>query len=305
MRAKFLFALCPLALVLVGFAPSASDRGTVVVDDDRAQCPSADFTSIQAAVTASAPGTTILVCAGTYHEMVEPKADDRIVAKGVPGEVVLDGNDHAIFAGFHLLDVSGVSIEGFKVQAFHEADILLEGASDNTIRENVLTNAHHDGIELRKSAASGRGSAGNLIEHNLSIDNPAANACGIQVRDPGSTGNVVRHNTEINNNWGIRVGAGATGNIVFHNDVRNNRAVGILNIAGANETSIEANRAGDNPTGLAVQASTGVRVARNRSFDNAVVDLLWDGLGANTFDNNHCNTSAPPGLCAHDDGNGH
>lgn len=305
MRARFLLALCPIALLVVGFAPSAPTTGTVVVDDDRAQCPSADFTSIQAAVTASPPGTTILVCAGTYHEMVEPKADDHILAKGAPGQVVLDGNDHAIFAGFHLLDVSGVLIEGFKVQAFHEADILLEGASHNTIRENVLTNAHHDGIEIRKNALSGSGSAGNLVEHNLSINNLAGNACGIQVRDPGSSGNVIRHNTEINNNWGIRIGAGASGNVVFHNDVRNNRAVGILDIAGANDTSIEGNRANDNPTGLSLQGSNGVTVARNQSFDNEVVDLLWDRSGANTFDNNHCNTSAPPGLCAHDDGNGH
>lgn len=303
MRARFLFTVCPVALLLVGFAPSASASGTVVVGQDPAECPSADFTSIQAAVTASAPGTTILVCAGTYHEMVEPKAGDRIVAKGAPGQVVLDGNDHTIFAGFHLLDVAGVLIDGFKVQAFHEADILLEGASDNTIRENVLTNAHHDGIEIRKSPASGRGSAHNLVEHNLSINNLAGNACGIQVRDPGSSSNVIRHNTEINNNWGIRIGAGATGNVVFQNEVRNNRAVGILDIAGSNDTLIDGNRAGDNPTGLSLQSVSGVTVARNRSFDNAVVDLFWDGFGVNTFDNNHCSTSSPPGLCAHQDGN--
>jgi hypothetical protein len=53
------------------------------------------------------------------------------------------------------------------------------------------------------------------------------------------------------------------------------------------------------------QSSTGVTVARNRAFDNAVLDLLWDGVGVNTFENNHCDTSAPAGLCEHDDGNGH
>ncbi|HMF54847.1 MAG TPA: NosD domain-containing protein [Pyrinomonadaceae bacterium] len=40
------------------------------VDDDHAQCPTAQFTSIQAAVTAASPGDTINVCPGTYHEQV-------------------------------------------------------------------------------------------------------------------------------------------------------------------------------------------------------------------------------------------
>ena len=36
----------------------------LVVDDDGADCPSADFTSIQAAVAEAEPGSTILVCEG-------------------------------------------------------------------------------------------------------------------------------------------------------------------------------------------------------------------------------------------------
>lgn len=300
-----MFALCASISLVLALSPSASASQVVVVDDDLVQCPAADFTSIQAAVSATAPGTTILVCAGTYHEMVEPKADDSILAKGAPGDVVLDGNAETILAGFHLANVSGVLIEGFKLQHFHEASILLEGASANTIRQNLATLAHHDGIELRQSTASGHGSADNLIEHNLVIDNLAGNACGIQVRDAGSNSNVIRHNTSVNNNWGIRIGVGAAGNLVFHNDVRENRAIGILNFSGANDTSIENNRADSNPTGLAVQSSTGVTVARNRSFENAVADLFWDGLGTNRFEDNHCNTSLPPGLCAHENGEGH
>jgi parallel beta-helix repeat protein len=305
MRAKFFVALGAAALLLVALAPSASASRTVMVDDDLAQCPSADYTSIQAAVAASPAGTTILVCAGTYHEMVQPKRDDRLLAKGAPGDVVLDGDGQTKFAGFYLLDVSGVLVEGFTLREFHESSILLDGASGNTIRDNVVTLAHHDGIELRMSAGSRNGSADNLIEHNLSINNLAGNACGIQVRDAGSNHNVIRHNTSINNNWGIRIGLGATGNVVFHNDSHNNRAFGILNFAGGNNTSIENNRAEQNPTGLAVQGSSGVTAARNRLFDNTVVDLFWDGVGADTFENNHCNTSVPPGLCEHEDGNGH
>jgi parallel beta-helix repeat protein len=194
-------------------------------------------------------------------------------------------------AGFHIQNASGILISGFRIQNFHEAGILLDNGDGNRIRKNVTTGAHHDGIELQS------GSSGNLIEHNRSVDNLASNACGIQIRDAGSINNVVRHNVSINNNWGIRVGLAATDNAVFHNRSINNRAVGIFNFSGGNRTSIKGNRVFGNPTGISVQGSTGVTVARNYAFRNTLLDLQWDGTGSNTFENNHCNTSAPPGLC--------
>ena len=271
--------------------PAKGGKHVLVVDNDRAQCKKADFTTIQAAVTAASAGTTILVCPGTHQESVTITTSDlRIRAKGKPGTVVLDGMGETLLAGFYIQNASGILINGFKLQNFHEASILLDNGDGNRIRKNVATGAHHDGIELRL------GSSGNRIEHNRVIDNLAVNACGIQIRDAGSTGNKVRHNVSINNNWGIRVGLGATGNVVFHNRTVSNRAFGILNFSGANGTAIIANRAFRNPTGIAVQGSTDVRVARNHAFGNTL-DLQWDGTGSNTFSNNHCNTSAPPGLC--------
>ncbi|MCW3015148.1 MAG: hypothetical protein JWO02_2240, partial [Solirubrobacterales bacterium] len=41
---------------------------TVVVDDDKAQCPNAQYTSVQAAVIGAAPYDTVAICAGTYAE---------------------------------------------------------------------------------------------------------------------------------------------------------------------------------------------------------------------------------------------
>src|SRR5262245_35273224 len=41
-----------------------------MVDDDRVQCPTADFTSIGAAVAAAHRGDVIEVCPGTYNESV-------------------------------------------------------------------------------------------------------------------------------------------------------------------------------------------------------------------------------------------
>jgi hypothetical protein len=50
----------------------AAANTTWVVDDDRAQCPDAGFTSIQDAVDFAAPWDTIVVCEGVYEESSEP-----------------------------------------------------------------------------------------------------------------------------------------------------------------------------------------------------------------------------------------
>src|SRR5687768_7303643 len=55
----------------------------IYVDDDRQQCPGAQFTSIQAAVAAAPPYTTIYVCPGLYNETVN-----------VPKTLTLIGSSH-------------------------------------------------------------------------------------------------------------------------------------------------------------------------------------------------------------------
>lgn len=63
-------ALLAIALPAAAVGPVAAGPTTLVVDDDRQQCPNAAFTSITAAITAASPGETIRVCAGLYRETV-------------------------------------------------------------------------------------------------------------------------------------------------------------------------------------------------------------------------------------------
>lgn len=60
--------------ILAQSSGSVSNSGdataTILVDDDKVQCPTAAFTSIQAAVNAAKPGDHIRVCAGNYPEQI-------------------------------------------------------------------------------------------------------------------------------------------------------------------------------------------------------------------------------------------
>jgi parallel beta-helix repeat protein len=305
-----------------GTAPVQLGSGSstvLVVDNDAADCPNANFTTIQAAVDAAEPGSTILVCAGTYYEwVVIGKNELRLQAKGKPGDVVLDGQDVPALnqpcsptstvamqcAGFELRNAHSNVIEGFLVKRYWEAGIWLRmGSSGNTIRKNVTTESpHHDGIQVANSP-------GNLVDHNTTYANfapPVNNACGINVTGSGSVGNTIRHNETFENDFGIQVNA-ATNNVIHNNHSHDNRRVGIRNIASSNGTMIENNRVFDNGGaaqfgGILLSGSTGVMVARNKAFNNVPFDLFWDGVGANEFENNHCRTSSPPGLCEHTEG---
>ena len=257
---KYLIIL--ITATVVALAPKALAGATLTVDDDFADCPNADFNSIQAAVLAAEPGSAILVCGGTYREQVtipSAKSNLRLLATGAPGTVVLDGDD-AFAIGFLLQDVTGVLIEGFTVREYPAADIQIRGGGQNKIRRNATT-ATLVGIMLVNSSA-------NIIEHNTAFANPSGSS-GVFVTQ-GSANNTVRHNETFENQFGILLGGAGAGNVVFHNDSHDNRLLGIFNLR-SNGTVIADNRSIKNGfSGIGVRESTGVTVKNNRLERNAM-----------------------------------
>ncbi len=73
--------LLSLTSVLALLTP-AVNGATITVDNDRAQCPGAAFTTIQAAVSAANSGDTIKVCPGTYPEQV--RINKKLKVEGTP-----------------------------------------------------------------------------------------------------------------------------------------------------------------------------------------------------------------------------
>jgi parallel beta-helix repeat protein len=276
------FAILSSAFVCFSTAAPAF-AATLVVDNDFADCPQADFNSIQAAVDAAEPGDKILVCRGTYLETVVVTKDDlRIEAQAAPGEVVLDGMLTKPF-GFHLLNTTGVLVQGFTVQKFVDANIRIEGRGGNTLRKNVTALA---GIVLSGIGSGIRviNSSANVVEQNSSFTNAAI---GITVTGAASSENIIRHNETFNNALaGLQIMTSGRGNILFGNDSHNN-PVGLRNVVSAPESVIENNRVVANVQGIIVGASTGVTVRNNRSERNTEFGIrLQNGAVKNLVEKN-------------------
>ena len=101
-------------------ASSSNSDSMLIVDDDRADCPNAQFTTVQAAVTAALPGDTIKVCRGTYVEQVTiPAGKDNLT-------LFSEGAFEAV-------------LKAPLVMADPKAIVLIRGADNITLRHFTIT----------------------------------------------------------------------------------------------------------------------------------------------------------------------
>jgi len=116
MKAAFAATTAAAALLALSAAPALAAQQTV--DDDGADCPSADFTSIQAAVTAAQPGDTIRVCAGVYQEQVQiPAGKDGLKLFATPRQAAVIKAPPVMTTGdlVHVNGARDVSIDRFVI----------------------------------------------------------------------------------------------------------------------------------------------------------------------------------------------
>ncbi len=292
----------------------------LTVDDDGLDCPGG-LRTIQEAVAQATPGAIIRVCPGTYRGTVnvigEAKDGLKLIANGGADEVVLQG-DYTERDGFHLEDVTGVTLRGFTVRDFGNqattatqwgsgGDIYLRNVNYSTIEFNRVMNGDMVGIWLSDSG-------NNVIQNNfILMDKPAWANCGIHMGEAKSANNLIRQNVATGAKMaGIMISGAGPGNVVMENSLTNNGRYGIVN-GGTVGTRIEGNRAsynrgpwGTSPypaevrnvgIGISIENSDRVTVFDNRARNNSGVDLNWDGKGTNVFEANACDTSTPAGAC--------
>jgi len=131
----------------------AQEPKTWYVDDDKQDCPAADFTTIQEAVDAASPGDTIMVYPGTYTENVDVNKEHLTIQSenGADSTIVQAANSDD-----HVFEVTGdyVNISGFTIKGATEsqkAGIYVNYADHCEISNNVILNSSY-GIYLNDSS---------------------------------------------------------------------------------------------------------------------------------------------------------
>ena len=153
------FLLLPVSFLVPRMAAASQDddhKPTLLVDDDKVQCPGATFTSIQDAINAASPGSVIRVCPGTYREQLS--INTSLSIEGDNGAIVLPPNMMVNTTGFSgdliaaailVKDAENVEIKGLIVDTANNGitqcspkliGILFQNSS-GSIRHNAVRNA--------------------------------------------------------------------------------------------------------------------------------------------------------------------
>lgn len=306
--------------------PSAS-AATLLVDDDRAQCPAATFTSIQAAIVAAASGDTIEVCRGTYAEQisVDPGKDRLTIRSQMPREAVIEPPAAlANLEGVSLIAVRGardITIDGFRLTGPFPislcvptplSGIRVERGGSAIVRQTTITvmraadlalTAGHCspgyGVLVRSSSPEPR-TAVTLVENQIERYLTA----GVLIDGAGAIATIQRNGILANaptaevERASIEVRQGATATIRDNDLGRNGRAIlgapptAGIRLAGVSGVQVEGNRIEGNDHGIALREATGATLRANRVTQSAVYGIaVLDGSLSNTIEDNHVGDS--------------
>ena len=306
------------AAELASVGPSAtasSASGDLLIVDDGADCPNADYPTIQSAVTAAGPGDKIKVCRGIYQEQVViPAGKDGLtlfsagflqaVIKAPP--LMTDPGDIVRVAGARDVTLRHFTITGplpdhLFCSLFTRTGVRIDQGGSATLTDNHITEIRSASPLLRGcqngiAVLVGRNFEGTTgtaeITHNL-IDRYQKG--GVVVDNAGSYGNV--HHNEIKGvgpqpvigQNGIQISRGATAD-VDHNEVSEN--IYTLGGAGTGIILFAANGSGltvgyndvyRNDDGISLYDVDNSLVRHNNSHDQQV----WDGLFADADSTNN------------------
>jgi hypothetical protein len=311
----------PAELATVGPEAAWSGDGPrmYIVDDDRAQCPNAAFTSIQAAVVASGPGDLIRVCPGLYLEQVDigPGHDGLTLFSQQPLQAVIKAPPVMSEPG-DIVRVHGaqnVTLRQFTIagplpdllfcSTTTRTGVRVDQGASATLRDNHITEVRSTSPALRgcqngiavlvgRNFESTVGTA--WITHNA-IDRYQKGA--IVVDNAGSFA-TIDHN-DISHGPpdviviapnGIQVSRGA-GADVDHNVVTENTGgasgTGVLIYqAGTGLVDVDHNEVFRNDDGISLYDTDQASISHNDSHDQLFYDGLYADSGStgNTIDHN-------------------
>lgn len=295
---------------------------TILVDDDRVQYRNADFTSIQAAVTASHSGDTILVARGTYQEqVVVPNTLNHLTllsTGGFKSQIVApatfrDGTGAIV----HVNGGTDIAMRGFSITGPQRGTASLvygvlvdnRGSADVSFNQIVSIRANpRNGAQVGVGIQVGRdatGAAGKATIYGNTIQDYQKG--GVVIIGQGSTADVAFNTvkgagpTNVIAQNGIQVSAGAGGSVRY-NTVFNHKYTGPdfegINILVQNTANVQVlgNYVYRADEGILVNNSTGVKVEFNGSYHNTFNGIGVVGGNSNQVTNNLASFNASDGI---------
>ncbi|AXG11105.1 PKD domain-containing protein [Haloplanus rubicundus] len=156
-----------------------NETGTIVVDDDGG--PGADYTAIQPAVDAAAPGAVVEVREGTYRESI--RVNESITIRG-PNAVV-DGTNLGDTPGLLITgDDAAPTVEGLTVDGHRNSGILVRGpVGAFRLRDVTVTNTTRGDLEFDGHAIKVTGASSNWSITDSTVRNNEG--AGISVNTEG------------------------------------------------------------------------------------------------------------------------
>ncbi len=242
-----------VAVIIVGGASSAH-AVTLLVDDDNVQCPSAPYTTIQAAVAASSAGDTVKLCAGLYGGQVVINHPLKIFGKAPQPETCstlppLSPSAYSIFDAPAVAGPGGIGI-----------DVLSDGV---TIQDVVIRGAGEAGIRTDPAH----------VKFKITFSVFTLNANGLDFHSAGTPASRVTDNCFHQNGTGIRTGYGLKRALIQKNYFFGNVGAGIfldqLSATTNEKLKVQSNRSMNDATFAVIIGTVDSRFVKNKMIGNA------------------------------------
>jgi outer membrane protein assembly factor BamB len=162
---------------------------------------SQNYSSVQAAINASTPGSNVIVAAGNYHEFLI--LNKRLTIIGDIDQAGFGGGGSGIYLTV-LSGASGTIVTGFEITSYDEG--ILVYASNCKIYSNTMSSIGEDGVALDGSSATG-----DAVYDNMFQNTPTA----INLTDSAG-GNTIYGNI-ISSQAAVTLNVGTNDNTVYEN----------------------------------------------------------------------------------------